>query len=153
MEIRTASLEDLPGITEIYNEAILNTTATFDLVPKTAAEQAIWFGKHNQTCPIVVALVDKQVLGWASLSAWSDRGGYSQTGEVSFYVRERCQGKGIGRALLSQLDREAQRLNYHTLISRIAGESKVSLHLHESFGFQYIGVMKEVGRKFGRLQD
>jgi L-amino acid N-acyltransferase len=71
--IRPAIADDLPAITAIYNHAILNTTATFDTEPKTEAEQLAWFKAHDERHPVLVATIDGKVVGWASLSAWSDR--------------------------------------------------------------------------------
>ena len=73
MNIRRATLKDLPGITEIYNDAILKTTATFDTEPKTIEEQRVWFEHHDECFPVIVAVENGVVLGWASLSRWSDR--------------------------------------------------------------------------------
>lgn len=153
MNIEHAKIEDLSDITEIYNWAILNTTATFDTIPKTPFDQCDWFKKHTERFPIFVAKIEGKVVGWCSLSPWSDRCAYSDTGEISVYVKEDYQGKGIGKCLLKHLDQEAQNLGYHTLLSRIAGESLISIHLHKSLGFHHIGTMKEVGRKFGRFID
>ena len=151
--IRNAELSDLEAITEIYNEAILMTTATFDTEPKSTAEQLQWFQSHGERHPILVAVVDEKVVGWASLSRWSERRGYDDTGETSFYVKSEYRGQGIGRKLKQAIINEARRLRYHTIIARVVGESDVSLHLNESFGFVHIGTMKEVGHKFERLLD
>jgi L-amino acid N-acyltransferase YncA len=80
IEIRRAVLTDLDAITAIYNDAILNTTATFDTNPKSAAEQQQWFHNHDDRHPILVAIFNGQVAGWASLSRWSDRCSYADTG-------------------------------------------------------------------------
>jgi phosphinothricin acetyltransferase len=151
--IRTAGLSDLKAITEIYNEAILNTTATFDTEPKSESEQLQWFHSHGDRHPILVAVFDGKVVGWASLSKWSERQAYNDTAETSFYVKTEYRGKGIGRKLKQAIIEEACRLKFHTLIARVAGESNESFHLNESFGFIHIGTLKEVGRKFGRLLD
>ena len=151
--IRQAILEDLGAITEIYNEAILKTVATFDTKPKTLEEQKIWFGNHGSKYPILVAEQDGLVVGWASLSRWSDRCAYSDTAEISLYVKEEFRGKGIGRKLMEAIIREGQKAGLHTVIARIAEGTEVSIHLHESVGFEHIGIMKEVGRKFSKLLD
>jgi len=151
--IRQAILEDLGAITEIYNEAILKTVATFDTEPKTLEEQKIWFANHGSKYPILVAEQDGLVVGWASLSRWSDRCAYSDTAEISLYVEEEFRGKGIGRKLMEAIIREGQKAGLHTVIARIAEGTEVSIHLHESVGFEHIGIMKEVGRKFGKLLD
>jgi len=151
--IRQATLEDLAAITEIYNEAILNTVATFDTQPKTLEEQEIWFADHGPRYPILVAERDSIIVGWASLTKWSDRCAYSDTAEASLYIKEREQGKGIGRKLLEAIIREGQEAGLHTVIARIEAGNEASIHLLKSMGFEHIGIMKEVGKKFGKLLD
>ena len=150
---RRAELKDLETITEIYNKAILTTVATFDTEPKTMGEQKVWFEDHDDRYPIFVAELDGAVAGWASLSKWSDRCAYADTAEISLYVKEDFHGKGVGKKLLEAIMEEGQRVGLHSVISRIAEGNEVSVHLHESVGFRHIGIMKEVGRKFGRLLD
>jgi len=153
IQIRTATLPDLEAITAIYNHAIAHTTATFDTEPKTADEQLQWFKDHGERYPILVAVQDGEVVGWASLSKWSDRCAYADTAETSFYVKAGHRGRGIGRALKQAIIEEARRLRFHTLIARVAEGSHESLHLNETLGFVHVGTMKEVGRKFGRLLE
>jgi L-amino acid N-acyltransferase YncA len=153
LEIRRAELADLEAITEIYNEAILNTTATFDTEPKTSSERLLWFQSHGERHPVLVAVLDGQVVGWASLSKWSERRAYDDTAETTFYVQAEHRGQGIGRKLEEAIIAEARRLRFHTLIARVAEGSNESLHLCQSFGFLTIGTLREVGRKFGRLLD
>ena len=153
IQIRKAERSDLEAITAIYNDAILTTTATFDTEPKTAAEQLRWFEEHGERYPVLVAVLDGQVVGWSSLSQWSDRCAYADTAETSFYVAPGYRGRGIGRQLKHAIIEEARRLRFHTLIARVAEGSDASLHLNESFGFVHVGTMKEVVRKFGKLLD
>ena len=150
---RRAAVSDLEAITQIYNEAILTTTATFDMEPKSLAERKGWFESHDERHPVLVAIVDGEVVGWASLSQWSERRAYDDTAETSFYVRSTHRGRGIGRRLKEAIIEEARRLGFHTLIARIAEGSNESLHLNSSVGFVHVGTLKEVGRKFGRLLD
>ncbi len=153
LTIRKATLEDLGVITEIYNAAILKTVATFDTAPKTEAEQKSWFAGHGPRYPILVAEQDNLIVGWASLSQWADRCGYADTAEASLYVREDYRGRGIGRELMASMMQEGRKAGLHTVIARIAEGNEVSIHLAESAGFKHIGIMKEVGRKFGKLMD
>lgn len=152
-DIRPATINDLKAITEIYNEAILTTTATFDTEPKTEAEQRDWFADHGGKYPILVAEQDDIIIGWASLSQWSDRYAYTDTAEISLYVKDGFRGRGIGRGLLEAIISEGEKTGLHTVIARIAEGNQESIHLHESIGFQHIGVMREVGQKFGRILD
>jgi phosphinothricin acetyltransferase len=150
---RKAELSDINAITEIYNEAILTTTATFDTEPKSVSERVQWFQSHDNRHPIWVAVLDEKVVGWISLSKWFDRSAYNDTGETSFYIKSEYRGQRIGTTLLQLMIKEAQQLKYHTIIARIAGESDVSLHVHTNFGFVQVGILKEVGWKFGKLLD
>jgi phosphinothricin acetyltransferase len=153
LRIRNAKLKDLDRITEIYNEAIVKTVATFDTQPKTLKEQSVWFSNHGTKYPLLVAEENGLVVGWASLSKWSDRCAYSNTAEISLYVKEEFQGKGIGKKLLEATMQEGQKASLHTVIARVAEGGEASIHLHKSVGFEHIGIMREVGRKFGRLLD
>ena len=153
IEIRAATDADQEFILEIYNEAVLNSTATFDTEPRSHEKQFQWFRSHKKNQPVMVAEEDGVVTGWASLSAWSDRQAYDGTVEVSVYVHVDHRGKGIGKKLLQVITLEGKKLNNHTVLSRIASENKVSIHIHEQIGYRHIGVMKEVGMKFGRLID
>ena len=151
--IRRAEVADLDAITEIYNDAILTTTATFDTQPKSGADQLKWFQSHDERHPILVAVMDEKLVGWASLSKWSDRPAYDDTAESSFYVKSEYRGRGIGRMLKEAIIEEARRLHFHTLIARVAEGNPESLHLNESAGFVHVGTLKEVGQKFGKLLD
>ena len=151
--IRRAKLSDAASIAHIYNEAIASTTATFDTEPKTVEERIEWLKSHDDRHPILVAEVDGAVVGWASLTRWSDRTAYADTAESSFYVHSTHRGCGIGRKLKEAIIDEARRLKYHTLIARITEGSTESLHLNESTGYVHVGTLKEVGRKFGKWLD
>lgn len=161
--IRPATIDDQQAIMDIYNDAILNLTATFDTEPRTMEKQIIWFQNHREIHPVLVAEflspagggkgVEKVVIGWASLSPWSDRCAYDTTVEVSVYVHKDHRGKGIGNKLLKAVTETGSKLNIHTVLSRITEGNKVSIHLHEKLGYKHIGVMKEVGYKFGKYLD
>jgi export-related chaperone CsaA len=151
--IRRAESGDAGAITDIYNEAVLGTTATFDTEPKTEQDRLVWLAKHDERHPVLVAERDGQVVGWAALSKWSERPAYADTGESSCYVAERWRGQGVGRALKERLIEEARRVGLHTILARVAEGSAASLHLNESLGFTLVGTMREVGLKFGRRLD
>jgi phosphinothricin acetyltransferase len=151
--IRPAKIDDLPAITEIYNQAIINSVATFDTEPKTLEEQRAWFDQHGDRYPMLVAEQHGVIVGWVSLSAWSDRRAYSDTAEISLYIEESHQGKGIGRKLSEASIKAGRDAGLHTLIARITEGNASSIHIAESQGFEHIGIMREVGYKFGRLLD
>lgn len=151
--IRRAEFEDIEAIADIYNEAILTTTATFDLEPKTLDDRREWFSSHGARHPILVAELDGMVVGWASLNVWNPRAAYDDTAETSFYVKEEYRGRGIGRRLKQAIMDEARKAGFHTLIAGAAEGSDASLHLNREFGFEVVGTFREVGHKFGKNLD
>lgn len=153
LTIRQATINDLDSITEIYNEAILKTAATFDTETKTLEEQKKWFEDHGSKNPIIVADEDDLVVGFASLSKYSDRCAYSDTAEISLYVRDEHQGKGIGKKLIESIIKEGENAGLHAVIARITEGNETSINLHKSVGFEHIGIMKEVGYKFDKRLD
>ncbi len=153
LTLRPAELKDVKEITEIYNEAILNSTATFDTEPKTVDEQTLWLQSHNDKHPVIVAELQGEIVGWASLSPWSDRPAYSITAEISIYVKVGFRNEGYGKKLMDKIIDDGEAAGLHSIIARIAGENEVSIRLHEAYGFKHIGVMKEAGEKFGMILD
>lgn len=151
--LRPALRADIPRITEIYNQAVASTTATFDTVPRTVLEQEAWFGRHGGPHPVIAAEQDGAVLGWASLSPYSDRAAYARTVELSVYVAEEARGRGAGRALMREIVERGRVLGHHVILSRITADNAVSIRLHAGLGFFRVGTLREVGVKFGRLLD
>jgi L-amino acid N-acyltransferase len=151
--LRAAREADLDQITEIYNEAALSTTATFDTEAKTLQEQSDWFGHHGDRYPVLVGEIDKHVIGWGSLSKYSDRCAYSETAEASLYIKDSWRKKGIGKQLTEKLLDKGRQAGLHTVLVRITEGNEASIHVVELFGFKPVGVMKEVGCKFGKLLD
>lgn len=153
LTIRSATLKDLEEITDIYNEAIQKTVATFDTETKTIEEQEIWFNEHGKNNPLIVAVQGGNIIGWAALSKYSSRCAYSNTAEISLYIKEKHQGKGIGKKLMEKIIQEGEKTDLHSVLARITEGNEISVHLHKSVGFKHIGTMKEVGVKFGKLLD
>jgi L-amino acid N-acyltransferase len=151
--VRDARRSDLPALLEIYNDLVLRSPATFDLEPQTLGRRRRWFSEHGRSYPLVVAEVQGTVLGYASLSRFRDKPGYSKSAEDSVYVHRDFQGKGVGKALMKEILARAVNLGYHTIIAGIVPPNEASVSLHEGFGFVYVGNLKEVGFKFSRWQD
>jgi L-amino acid N-acyltransferase YncA len=154
VRIRPATLADAAAIAAIYNQAVEHSTATFDTAPETVGEREDWMRQHvAPQHPVLVAERDDRVIGWASLSRYSDRCAYLATTEVSAYIDESETGHGLGTAL-SQAVLDAGRAGgVHAVLSRICTENTASLAMAHRLGFAEIGVMHEVGVKFGRSLD
>jgi len=152
--IRDARERDLVGIFEIYDREVLHGTATFDTTPRSQEQRLEWLREHRAPRrTVLVAAAGERILGWATLSAWSERCAYARAAEDSVYVAEDARGQGIAKALLEELKRRAQSTGVSVLLARIVEGNPASLRLHESVGFRTIGVMHRVGEKFGRVLD
>ncbi len=166
MRIRLAELADAEAIRAIYNVEVLDSTNTFDMVPRNPAEQEAWVLRHSGVHPVLVATEPPDpagrgrigangeiVLGFGSLSVFRERSGYSATAEDSVYVDRAQRGKGVGKALLAELLVLASAHGFHSVIARIAGHNETSIGLHEAAGFELVGVEREVGRKHRQWLD
>ena len=154
VQLRLAERRDAEAIRSIYNPEVLESTVTFDLVPRTLDEQVAWLDEHSGGHPAIVAVDgDDEVVGFGSLSPYRPRAAYSTTVEDSVYVRRDCRGEGVGVALLGELVRLGTAHGFHSAIARIVGNHEASIALHARCGFVPIGTEREVGRKFGRWLD
>lgn len=151
--LRLARPDDADAIREIYNAEVLGSTVTFDLRPRSLTEQQEWLEERSGALAVVVAEEEGAVVGFASLSLYRDRPGYSTTVEDSVYIRQDRRGAGLGRALLTEIVDVATAQGFHTVMARIVGHHSASIELHGSLGFEVVGVEREVGRKFGKWLD
>lgn len=153
MRIRFAEIHDVPDITEIYNDAILNSTATCDTEIKSIENRIDWLNVHSKKYPVIVAIENEKVVGWASMSRWSDRIAYNDTAEISVYIHKNFRDKGIGKLLLKEIIEAGKVGGLHCVLSRITQGNEKSIYLHEKYGFTHVGVMREVANKFGKILD
>jgi L-amino acid N-acyltransferase len=151
--VRPARSGDLARILEIYNHEVAFSTATYDTEPRSMAEQEKWFSHHDATHPVLVAEGGGRVLGWASLSPWAERAAYNSSVEVSVYVADEARRRGIGRLLLRALIEAGKIHGFHALLARISADNEASIRLHATLGFTTVGMLKEVGIKFGQMLD
>src|SRR5208283_5234852 len=139
VKLRDTLENDLPAILEIYNDAILNLTATFDLEPQSIEERRTWFQHHGGKYPLVSAVINGRVMGYCSISPFSQKRGYSPTVELSVYVHKDFRRKGIGKLLMIETISRARQLRYHAIMSLIAGNNEASVELHKKLGFELVG--------------
>ena len=155
MIIRKAERKDLPALLEIYNYEVLHGVATLDLSPKTPQEWGKWFEEHNtKNHPLFVAETEGHIAGYVSLSSYRDKEAYRSTVELSLYVGVDDRNKGVATALMQYIIEEAEKEEAtHTVVSVITAVNEASKKLHQKFGFEYCGTIKEVGIKFGAYRD
>jgi L-amino acid N-acyltransferase YncA len=154
VRVRPATIQDAAAIAAIYNQAVSASTATFDTQPETVEEREAWLREHTAPQhPVLVAERDGRIVGWASLSRYSDRCAYVATVEASTYIDEAETGHGLGTTLTEAVLEAGRAGGVHAVLSRICTENAASLAMARRLGFTEIGTMREVGVKFGRSLD
>ena len=155
MIIRKAKISDLRELLDIYNYEVEHGVATLDLEPKTLDEWEKWFYNHNiDNHPLFVAEIDKHVAGYASLSSYREKEAYKSTVELSIYVSVDYRKRGVATSLMEFILKEAKNdKSIHTVVSVITSGNEASRKLHEKFGFEFCGTIKEVGMKFSKYRD
>ena len=151
--VRPATHADLPAITEIYNEAGVGTTASYDLEPVTVAQRRAWFDSLVERGCGVFVLDDGHVMGYAAYGPFRDKAGYAHTVEHSVYLRPECRGSGGGRALMEALLAHAKSRGMHVMVGVLDAGNDASLAFHRCLGFTETAVLPQVGRKFDRWLD
>jgi L-amino acid N-acyltransferase YncA len=154
MNIRDAIEADMQAVTAIYNDAVANTTAIWNDTTVDVANRLAWFADRKRAgYPVLVAVEGDEVIGYASFGDWRAFDGYRHTVEHSVYVRNDQHGKGIGKALMLALIDRARAIGKHVMVAGIEAGNTGSIRLHEKLGFENVGLLKQVGMKFGKWLD
>ncbi|GAA0703027.1 GNAT family N-acetyltransferase [Marinobacterium maritimum] len=143
------------AILEIFNDAILNTTALYEYRARTREQVLDWFrGKDEGGWPVLGAFDDSgQLLGFASFGPFRPYPANKYTVEHSVYIDPAHRGKGVAKMLLQRLIDEARAREYHVMVGAIDADNAVSIRLHEAFGFVHAGTIRQAAFKFGRWLD
>lgn len=150
--IRKAAEHDLSAIKDIYNYAVLNTTATYDINPRDDKYFADMLSEHTGKYLLAVYEDNGDIIGYVALSQFSRRDAYDITAELSVYVKADCQNKHIGTQLMEYALSYAQTENrFLTIVSLITSDNEHSIYLHKKFGFEFGGRIKNAGFKFDRF--
>ena len=150
--VRPAVAGDLKAIMGIYNWAVNQTFATLDNEPLDEEEAEEWWHAHGSKSLLLVAEAEEGVIGWGRLLPWSRRG-LSSTVEDLVYVDPLMQGRGIGKALLGRLVKEAEGLGYRLMVAQVAADNRAGRKLHEAAGFKEVGVLHQAAHKFNQWID
>jgi phosphinothricin acetyltransferase len=154
VEIRDARTADVPGVLAIYNEVIASSTAVYRDEPATLEDRHEWLrARLAQGYPVLVAVDDTGVTGFASFGDFRASPGYRFTVEHTVHVRADCRGRGVGSALMRPLLERATDLGKHVMIAGVDASNGASLRFHERLGFIRVAHFREVGFKFGRWLD
>ena len=155
MQVRDATASDVIAIHAIYTHHVEHSLGTFELEPPRLDEMAArWDSVVAAGLPFLVGDDGDQVVGYAHASCYRPRLAYRFTAEDSVYVAPSAQRRGVGAALLASLIARCTRIGIRQLMAVIGDSGNVaSIRLHESAGFEHIGVAHGVGWKHGRWVD
>ena len=154
MDIRDATEADMGAVADIYNHAVAHTTAIWNEKEVDVANRIAWLADRRRVgYPVLVAIEDGEIIGYASFGDWRAFDGYRHTVEHSVYVRPDQHGKGIGKALMLALIDRARQIGKHVMVAGIEARNIGSIALHEKLGFTNAGTLAEVGTKFGGWLD
>lgn len=144
-----------PAILDILNEAIVNSTALYDYVPRPPQAMAAWFASKRAAGFPVIGAVDAtgRLLGFASWGTFRAFPAYKYSVEHSVYVHRDARGRGLGELLLRALIERAREQQLHVLVGCIDASNEASIRLHARLGFVHAGTMRQIGFKFGRWLD
>lgn len=153
MLIRPSRPDDIPALLAIYNAEVRNSTVTLDTRERSLSEWQEWAAHHSTPrYPLLVAEVEGQAVGYATLSPYRHHDGYAPTAELSVYVAATHRRGGIGRALIAAIIAYAEQQHLlRTIVSVVTSDNEASDALHRSLGFRYCGRIHDVGRKLGRI--
>lgn len=151
--VRHAEAHDLASIVAIYNQAVLETTATFDTEPTTVAARGTWFTQFGAEHPLLVAEHGGVVSGFAYYLPYRSRPAYRTTKESTIYVAPERHQNGVATALYTELFARARKNGVHAMIAVLGDDNPASVALHRKFGFRFVGRLEQVGRKFERWVD
>ena len=156
MNFATCTLERHgPAILEIFNDAILNSTALYDYKPRAPESMIGWFKtKETGSFPVIGAEdASGDLMGFASYGTFRAWPAYKYSVEHSISVKAAYRGKGVGSALLARLIEEARARERHVMVGGIDVENTSSIALHRKLGFEHAGTIRHAGYKFGRWLD
>ena len=151
--IRLAARPDAGTINDIQNHYVVGSTATFHTEPLTLDERLAWLENRSSDHPVTVAEAEGSIVGWGSLEVFRGRRAYGHTAEFSVYVHPDWHRRGIGRAIVTDLEKRAGSRGYHALVGGCCSESTAVIAMLEAMGYERVAHFREVGRKFDRWLD
>ncbi|MDQ0416674.1 phosphinothricin acetyltransferase [Croceifilum oryzae] len=152
--IREATIQDLEEIRLIYNQGIEDRIATLEETPKSKEDIQKWYEEHHQgRYAVLVIESDQQMLGWASLNAYSHRYAYQGVADLSIYIERSWRGKGLGSHLLKALENKAKENRFHKIILSTFLSNSLGQGLYRKRGFREVGVFENQGIVDGQFID
>lgn len=155
IQIRDATLDDIPTIQAIYAPHVAEGRASFEEIPPDTGEMTRRFqAVKDGGFPYRVAEMDGTVLGYAYAGKYRPRPAYRTTVENSIYVNTAAYRQGIGRALLQDLIKICTDQGYRRMVAVIGDSDNLgSITLHARCGFEHVGIIPSVAFKNGCWLD
>jgi L-amino acid N-acyltransferase YncA len=153
MEIRDATADDAPAIARIYNQGIEDRVATLETKLRTPEERLEWMTARSPRHPVMVAVDEGEVLGWAALNPFNARAAYDHVVEFSIYVAREARGRGVGNTLLTALIERARTIGFHKIVLAGFPFNERGVKLYERHGFRTVGIYHEQGMLDGKWVD
>lgn len=146
MSIRQARSEDLPAITSIYNEVILEGKITADLQPYSIEQRRSWFEDHSKSpYDVFVLEYENKILGYFYFSPWrAGRAALRGIAEISFFLEKSSRGRGIGDIIMKQSIDLAKDRQFKYLIAILMDINNKSESLLSKWGFTVVGELPDV---------
>jgi L-amino acid N-acyltransferase len=143
------------AVRDIFNDAILNTTAIYEYQPRSMDVVLRWFGdRARNSQPVLGALNEAgELAGFATWGEFRVKPGYKYSVEHSVYVHPAWRRRGVARLLMGELIGRATNAGLHAMIAGIDASNRESIVLHEQLGFTHAGTVREAAWKFGRWLD
>ncbi|HLO12913.1 MAG TPA: arsinothricin resistance N-acetyltransferase ArsN1 family A [Pseudoneobacillus sp.] len=151
--IRQAIEKDIESIQMIYNQGIEDRIATLETETKDYSFMKDWFDRHNGRYQVIVAEVEGQILGWASLNPYNNRAAYLGVADLSLYISRESRGKGIGGKLLKAIQTLAKENDFHKIVLFTFPFNELGQGLYRKQGFREVGVFKNQGILDGQFVD
>lgn len=153
-ELRYATLEDLPEIIKIYNEAIIDGISTADSKVVSVEDKLEWFWSHTPQRPILVKEYHGRIIAWISLQPfYANLLAYRYSARINIYIDKNFQGKKLGQHFLSEAMDEAKNLGIQTLLALIFADNPASLKLFKKLGFKEWGNLNRIATIEGVDKD
>ncbi|WP_127754740.1 GNAT family N-acetyltransferase [Devosia sp. 1566] len=152
--LRPFEWSDVPAITRIYRHYVDHTAITFDTeAPDETAIAEKYAGLLRLGHPVIIAERAGKPIGYAYASFYRPRAAYRFTCEDSLYLDPAETGRGIGKAMLSELLAQSRAFGFKQMLAVITADTANSVGIHERFGFRRVGYYEAVGLKFDRWHD
>jgi L-amino acid N-acyltransferase YncA len=150
--IREANINDIPYITNIYNQGIEDRIATLETRLRNNNDMIEWLNSRDERHKVIVIENDLgEVAGWASINVFNSRCCYSGVADLSIYIRRDMREKGFGKLLLSSLMEIAKKNEFHKLVLSTFEYNEPGKRLYKALGFREIGTYFEQGILDGKF--